>query len=266
MTHPRKQIGLLRALGRARRLGDTGAVGLFREWRLRNQLGRPLSIPESAAWLHETCRTGLPKAGVRLDVSGTPPKRGLLLSNHMSYLDVITIAAASPAIFIAKKEVRDWLFLGRFARKANTLFLDRSRKSEVLRIQNEIRRLLREEVPLCLFPEGQTGDGRNLLPFRSPLLEPVAGTDIPVTCLGIGYTFTDGGDAGPDLAWSAGQSFFPNAWHLLKQAGVTAHLAFSGPMHCPPDRRQAAREFQETIEQLRHANIDNPRPPDDNEP
>jgi len=261
MKAPVRSVGLFTVLNRVRKLGDAAALALFREWRMRRKLGRELTSREAATWLHETCAGGIVHAEVEIRTSGIPPEHGLVISNHLSYLDVIVLAAAAPMIFIAKKEIHDWFLFGKMAQRSGTLFLDRSRKADLLRMQPAMHRLLGEKVPVCLFPEGGTGNGRELQKFRSPLLQPVAGTKIPVTCAAVRYAYTDGSNATDLVAWTDGQSFTANASRILHSPGIIATAAFGEPTFCPPDRRAAAAKFQSEVDRLRQARGIDKSPP-----
>src|SRR5262249_30184575 len=91
-----------------------------------------------AIWLQRTCRRLLRVFNLSLKISGPIPARGLLVSNHLSYLDIVALGAISPSIFVAKQEVRNWPIFGWFARMAGTIFVCRERRSDVAHATAEI--------------------------------------------------------------------------------------------------------------------------------
>ncbi|HZI31470.1 MAG TPA: lysophospholipid acyltransferase family protein, partial [Candidatus Binatia bacterium] len=91
-----------------------------------------------AEWLSRSSRRHLRIFGYSADVSGPIPKSGLLVSNHLSYLDILAIASTTPAVFVSKAEVRHWPLFGWFAAIAGTVFVDRTRRTQVGEVNQEI--------------------------------------------------------------------------------------------------------------------------------
>ena len=111
--------------------------------------------------------------GVRVRVIGTPPAAGsptLVLANHVSWLDISVIGSLVPLSFVAKSEIAGWPVVGKLSAMQRTLFLDRSRKTATAAANASIARRLSAGDAVVLFPEGTTGDGLRLLPFRSSLI------------------------------------------------------------------------------------------------
>ena len=111
--------------------------------------------------------------GVRVRVVGSPPRPGgpvLVLSNHVSWLDIPVIASLVPISFVAKSEIAGWPLVGGLARLQRSIFIDRSRRSATAETNTTIARRLAAGDAVVIFPEGTTGDGLRLLPFRSSLI------------------------------------------------------------------------------------------------
>ena len=118
-------------------------------------------------------RTFLWLFSVRVIESGTPPAPGeaaLVLSNHVSWLDIIAIGALRPLSFVAKSEVRGWPVIGQLAILQRTLFIDRARRAATATVSAAMGHRLANGELVVLFAEGTTGDGTRLLPFRSSLV------------------------------------------------------------------------------------------------
>ena len=189
--------------------------------------------------------------GIRSNVRGTPPTRGLIVANHLSYLDIAILSAATPCSFVSKAEIGRWPFFGEAARSAGTIFLDRSSRSSATSVSMEIARRLSMQVPVLFFPEGTTTDGGNLLRFRSRLFEPAAVAQVPVTAASIRYVIEDGTPE-RELCWYGNASFLPHLWKALGTAGFCAEVNFGEP-RIYPDRRTAADTTQAEIEAMREA-------------
>src|SRR5262249_3032469 len=75
---------------------------------LHLRFGNNLSARQRAEWLHHWCRKGLPRINIRFTTHGTPPPNGLMVANHLSYLDIIILSAIAPCVFVAKREIESW--------------------------------------------------------------------------------------------------------------------------------------------------------------
>lgn len=120
-------------------------------------------------WFH---RTLLFLFNVRVIERGQPPGDAptIVLSNHVSWLDIPVIGSLHPLSFIAKSEIETWPVIGLLARLQRSVFIDRQRKRATAEVNDALaHRLGRGEV-IVLFAEGTTGDGNRLLPFRSSLV------------------------------------------------------------------------------------------------
>jgi 1-acyl-sn-glycerol-3-phosphate acyltransferase len=126
--------------------------------------------------------------GVSLRVEGETIAPGaLLVANHVSWLDILVLASRTPAVFVAKSEVRCWPAIGWLAACAETLFLRRSSGRSLLEVKNRVAELLSEGRAVAYFPEGTTSDGAGVLPFRSGLLQAAVDADRAVQPVAIGY-------------------------------------------------------------------------------
>src|SRR5689334_5632851 len=97
-----------------------------------------LSLSLRAEWLQRSSRRLLKVFNLELQIFGPVPLEGLLVCNHLSYLDILVLSAVSPSVFVAKSEVKNWPVFGWFARLAGTIFVERQRPSQALRSSEEI--------------------------------------------------------------------------------------------------------------------------------
>ena len=181
---------------------------------------------ERAAWLSRSSRRHLKIFGYSADVSGDIPKSGLLISNHLSYLDVLAISAVTPAVFVSKAEVRRWPLFGWFAAIAGTVFVERERRTHVGEVNREIETALAAGALVVIFAEGTSTNGETILPFRTSLLEPAARGGHEISVGWLHYELADG-DARNEVCYWGDHSFFPHLLNLLGRKTVRATLRFA---------------------------------------
>jgi 1-acyl-sn-glycerol-3-phosphate acyltransferase len=212
--------------------------------------GGSLPLRARTLWLQRSSRRVLRILAAEIESSGPCPRDGLLVSNHLSYLDILVLITLTPAVFVSKSEVRHWPVFGWFARMAGTIFLDRTRRADVVRIGAEIAAVLRSGHLVVLFPEGTSSDGRQVLPFRSSLLEPVNGPDRPLSVACISYAMADG-SVENDVCYWGDMSFFPHLVALMTKAKIRARVRFSKVEHRADNRKELARQLHAEVVRLR---------------
>ncbi len=121
-----------------------------------------------------------------------PAPGSLLVSNHISWLDVFVINAAVPAAFVSKAEVRDWPIFGWLAIRSDTVFLRRGSRGHAKAVNGEIAALLEKNLHVAIFPEGTTTDGSGLLGFHGALLQAAVQIQAPIQPLALCYRLPDG--------------------------------------------------------------------------
>jgi 1-acyl-sn-glycerol-3-phosphate acyltransferase len=172
-----------------------------------------------------------------------------VVSNHLSYSDIILLAALGNFVFVSKSEVADWPIFGLCAKLAGTVFIDRKRRGEVAPVAEEIRQVLRSGVPLVLFPEGTSTGGDKVLPFKPALFEPAASMGVPVTPCAISYSVQEGSVADEICYWGDDE-FAPHLLNFLGKLGVGARIKFGEPSLASPDRKELARALHAKVIEL----------------
>ena len=219
--------------------------------RLRWSGADVLSARGRANWLQDAAATVLKRIRVEVVAEGDPPLDGLVVSNHLSYLDVLAYASLMPCAFVAKQEVRGWPVFGRFATMAGTVYVNRQRHGANSGAAALMEEALEASVPLVLFPEGTSSDGQSVLRFRSGFFEPAVRTDAVVTAAAIGYTSRTAEEAA--LAYHGEDVFAPHLVRTLGQRKVEARVIFAARGRRYTDRKEAARVTQSEVELLRSA-------------
>jgi len=209
---------------------------MIRFWLAR--LRGPMTLERRARWLQQAARGVLDGLGIHYKVDGQPPTSGLVVANHLSYLDILLIGAAMPCFFVAKKEIAGWPFFGQAARSGGTIFIDRSSLASANAVARQIGERLNLQAPVLFFPEGTSSDGSGLLRFHSRLFDPATKAGAPVTTASIRYVI-DGGVPERELCWFGDDAFLPHIWKVLDVRGFSAWIRFGEPT-IYADRRTAA--------------------------
>jgi len=204
-----------------------------------------------ALWLQRWSRHCARAIGMRIEQHGIAPSSGMIVSNHLSYLDVLAFSAITPCVFVAKKEVAGWPVLGFFARMAGTIFVNRASRMQVADTNACIESALKSGVTVLLFAEGTTTNGRSVLPFRSSLLEPIVRSRRRITPAAIYYDLDDGSVAEEICYWRE-MTLLPHLLNVLTKSTVRTRITLGliGSNLLPSSRKDAARRAQKEVATL----------------
>ena len=235
------------ALRRAAALVFALGCCILSYWWIRAR-GR-LAFEQRALWLHRSSRRVLRALEIKSRIYGQVPAHGLVVANHLSYLDIAIISAAMPCFFVSKAEVGNWPYFGKAARTGGTIFIDRSSRASTLEVAQQIGERLKLHIPVLLFPEGTSTDGAQVLRFHSSLFEPAVVAGTPITAAAVCYLFQGGGKE-RDLCWFGDSAFLPHLWKALGAQGFSAEVRFGEP-RVYPDRRIAAQATHDEVTTMR---------------
>lgn len=214
----------------------------------RVRLRSPLSLEQRALWMHRSARAVLACLDIDIQIEGNPPARGLLVANHLSYLDIAALSAASPCFFVSRADVRHWPVFGALARCGGTIFLDRASHASANAVAAQIASRFDLPVPVALFPEATSTDGSAVQRFHSRLMSPAIDAGVPITPIAISYVLT--GIPEREVCFYGDQTFAGHLWKTLEFPPFAAHLRFAAP-RTYVDARIAARETRDEIASMR---------------
>ena len=171
--------------------------------------------------------------GLRIHVVSAPSKNRplMLVSNHVSWLDIVALSAICPISFIAKSEVEGWGIFGLFARLQRSVFVNRSRRIATKKVNQTIAERLKQNDVMLLFGEGTTGNGCRVLPFKSSLIG-VAGElkDLWFQPVSIAYTKLSGLPAGrynqAHVAWYGDMELLPHLRDVFTGSSMDVVIHF----------------------------------------
>lgn len=244
-------------------------------WHLGQGLRTLRRVPPSALPLQrqqaiaDWSRQALQILGVRLQVLGEAPATGplLVVSNHISWLDILVLNAARPCRFVAKADVRHWPLIGRLVQASGTLFIERENRRDALRVVHRMAEGLRAGDVLAVFPEGTTGEGATVLPFHANLLQAALATHSPVQPAGLAYLHGHGqarlGEAPRHSApvFVGDTTLLRSIWRTACATDLQATLHWGLPDTAQGrDRRRWAEALRQDVARLADMALESPEP------
>jgi lyso-ornithine lipid O-acyltransferase len=185
--------------------------------------------------------------GIRVTQIGTPVESDgvLIVANHTSYFDILVLSSLARVSFVARSDVVTWPLFGTLAKLQETVFVERTRRTQTGEARDQIRERLLAGDTLVLFPEGTSDDGNCVLPFKSALMgavEAEIGKDeagavrrVPVQPVSISYVGLHGLPLGrenrPLIAWYGDMDLVPHLWEAIKAGPIDVVVEFHPPMN-----------------------------------
>ena len=213
-----------------------------------------LTQAERNARVQAWSRRMLELMGITLVVQGTPPPTGpvLLICNHLSWLDITTIHAARHVRFVSKSDVKGWPLIGTLSTGSGTLYIERERRRDALRVVHHMTDALRGGDLIGVFPEGTTSDGRGLLPFHANLLQASISSGAPVLPAALRFADAATGETSQAPRYIDDDNLVVSLWNTLRAPPLLAIVRFGEPQDPHGrDRRAWAQSLHEDVQQLR---------------
>ncbi len=194
-------------------------------------------------------RTIVTVLGIKIRTNAIVPVTPFfLVSNHLSYLDIVVLASQLDCVFIAKREVGDWPVFGWLSRSMNTIFIDRRRTSDIPRVNVLIAETLQRGQNIVVFPEGTSTAGAGVLPFKPGLLEPAARGHFPVAYASISYrTPPNETPAHLSVCWWGAMTLLPHLCGVFQLSWIEATLTFGGETLQGRDRKELANRLHAAV-------------------
>lgn len=212
-----------------------------------------VSVRASRRWRHLNFRAWAQTvafiAGMKINLKGAPPEGPfLLVSNHLSYMDIVALAARLHCIFIAKSEVARWPVIGFLCRSMNTIFINRRRHRNIPVVLALIERSIARGSGVVLFAEGTSTSGMSVAPFKPSLLELAAQKRIPVHYASLSYRTPPGeAPAHQSVCWWGGMTFLKHLYGVFQLPGVEANLVFGEQPISAEDRKVLAQKLWSAV-------------------
>jgi len=212
--------------------------------------------PAARRWNSLTIRTWssglLVIFGIRIVISGKAPAPPFfLVANHLSYLDILVLGSTLGATFISKHDIRGWPVLGHLARVTGTIFVNRERRRDAIRVLREIDRAWDEGAGIVLFPEGTSSRGDRIYPLKSALLEWAVRQEQPVHAAALRYETGDPESPADEVVcWWGDVGFGDHASRLLVLPRVEARITFHAHPAMESDRNLLAELLHNRLSEI----------------
>jgi lyso-ornithine lipid O-acyltransferase len=246
------RVRFLRSLGRTLQV-----VGYMASGVTELLLKRPTERQARAEWLHQLCARALRGLEIEIDVVGEFPGHGAVISNHLSYADIIVFAALHRCVFVSKAEIENWPVIGWMTTMSGTVYVARGHGGSAVKAREGVSEAFDAGLPVVFFPEGTTSNGNGLLKFHSGLLAQVLAENAPVTAAHVSYKFTE--DNGPgvtvedDVCYWGDRDMWSHIFRFLGLRGVRAEVRFAPEpilFQHKTNRKLAAQEAEAAVAEL----------------
>jgi lyso-ornithine lipid O-acyltransferase len=193
--------------------------------------------------------------GFNTIVTGKLPEHGqcLIVSNHVSWIDIVVLSAVSPLSFVAKREVATWPLFGWMAKLQRTVFIDRERRHSTKHSRTELETRLAQGDRIVLFPEGTSHNGETVLPFKSSFFAAATAPEIAIVPVTLAYKKNYGlpltrRNRGT-FAWYADMDLLPHLWEALCAGPLTVEIIIHPALDVETglNRKRATEVAERTI-------------------
>jgi 1-acyl-sn-glycerol-3-phosphate acyltransferase len=217
-------------------------------------LSQPRTLAERSLWRQRMCKLIAGGMGLEIDVIGCIPTSGMLVSNHLSYLDAVVLGALTPAVFVAKSEVRQWPLIGWLTACGGTIYLKRESTRAAAEVNRKLSLAISDGLPVVLFPEGTTTGATEPLPFHPAMFEPALRSGVPVWPAALSYTI-DGSNKGvaERVCYWGDMTFMPHLVGLMRLRNLRASVSISNEPVPASSRAEAAAMSHQAVTSMLNA-------------
>jgi 1-acyl-sn-glycerol-3-phosphate acyltransferase len=245
-------LGFFRKLYRAALVGGVFAYSLA-----ELLIQRPRTRPQRAAWLSGLCQRLLRSMEISVTHTGPVPTAGAVISNHLTYVDILLHSALHPCVFVSKAELRRTPLFGWISMMAGTVYVERGAGGSAQKAAQGMAKGFRDGLPVVFFPEGTTFVGDEpVMPFHSGLLAQALAAGAPVTAAFVRYRLSPvderaGKSTREDVHWGP-QTLPAHLWNFMGLHNIDASIRFAAaPISFSPqalsDRKTAAVEARRAV-------------------
>ncbi len=220
---------------------------------------RPRTLAQRSFWRQRMCLRIAACMGMHIDVMGRVPATGMIVCNHLSYLDAVVLGAVWPAVFVAKSEVRKWPLVGWLTAGGGTVYLQRENVRAAVEVNRALASALQQQLPIVVFPEGTTTGATDPLPFHPALFDPALRSGASVWPAALAYTINGRSERVADrVCYWGDMTFLPHLVGLMRQRNIRAVLRVADAPVVAAARNQAAAMAHDAVQTMLHDGFDLP--------
>lgn len=228
--------------------------GLWSAWLVVHLVLMPAPLVQRRwrRWVFRTWGRALCRVlHVRVEVVGAPPAQpGVLVCNHLTYIDIPVLAGYLDTVFVAKSEIASWPAIGFLSRHMGTIFIDRGRNRSIPDVNRQIDTALAAGDGVVIFPEGTSTSGAEVAPFRGSLLAPAAEAERPVHVASLSYRTLEGAPPSETVCWWGEMEFVPHLIGFLGLKRVESRLEFGATSVQESDRKLLAEKLWRAVDEI----------------
>jgi len=230
------------------------AAAFLAGWTLRMRRRRPAMDNGHyedwrRAYFGGSVRGILDRLNVHVESTGEfPSKGGILVSNHLGYLDVFVLASLGPTVFVSRSDVEHWPVFGPLTKWCSTIYIDRERRDQIPAVIEAMADALSTGSQVVFFPEGTSGSGETVMPFRPSLFGVATAGEIPVHAATLTYaTLPEDPVARDSVCWWGDDSFAGHFFGLAGLREVRAKVHFIDGTFRGENRKELAKRCHQAI-------------------
>jgi 1-acyl-sn-glycerol-3-phosphate acyltransferase len=192
---------------------------------------------------------------VKVKIIGDPDsfKGGMIVSNHMGYLDILVHGAIFPIRFTPKIDIKNWPILGWYLGISRPLWIDRRSKQKSIDAFEQIMDTMKHGIPLLVYPEGTSTDGENgILTFKSTPFQAIAESDYPLLPI---ITYYEPMEDGLPVAWFGDMTLMPHLWRILGYKSINVEVHILHPIKAEGRSRKELAEYVHNLLEKEYWNI-----------
>ncbi len=194
-------------------------------WKLRAYM-----IP----WMGRYSRFTLKLLGFHVEIKGQKSQNSFIVSNHLSYLDILILSSQIDASYVTSIEMKNAPVLGWVTQVAGCLYVERRNKDNLKNEIQDVADALNKGFKVIVFPEATSTNGEKVLPFKKPMFNAAIQTQKEISPLCIRYTQIDGKMFGPEnhelICWYGDMDFLPHLWSVMNLRDVRIDLHYLSPI------------------------------------
>ncbi len=175
----------------------------------------------------------------------------LIISNHLSWLDIFIIASRSECIFISSKEIQETFFLGFMSAIAGTVYVDRRNFHHLNEEINKVSYCMLNGINVCLFPEATSSNGEKVLAFHNTFIQSAINIKTEILCLVINFLEIDGEKISSNnkdkVFWYGKMRFLPSLFKVLKAKEIVVSLEQVGFSRESQDRKILSKNLYQAV-------------------